>query len=92
MLVKLSDPVTDTPLVGLNFDPAVPSSNEPLTVIGFGNTAEDGTFSTALLEVGVETISFADCNNYFGTINDELMLCAGTEQGGRDSCQGDSGE
>lgn len=92
MLVKLSDPVTDITPVELNWDPTVPAeAGEPLTVIGYGDTEPDGSFSPVLLEVTVESFSFFDCNRYFGSIIDEIMLCAGTQQGGFDSCQGDSG-
>lgn len=91
MLVKLSEPVLDVDLVELNFDRNVPADGDPVTVIGFGDTEPDGTFSSILLETQVEVVPFFDCNSYFGAIVDELMICAGTETGGRDSCQGDSG-
>jgi Trypsin len=89
MLVKLSEPVLDIVPVELNFDATVPADGDPVTVIGFGDTEPDGTFSSTLLETQVEVFPFFDCNSYFGSIVDELMICAGTEMGGRDSCQGD---
>ena len=38
------------------------------------------------------TVSDAACAKYYGqTVVPEMMLCAGTIKGGKDSCQGDSG-
>jgi trypsin len=90
MLVKLSRPTDVTP-VQLNFDNNVPVVGEPVTVIGFGNTEENGEFSQVLLKTSVDIFPFEACDNYFGGIDNNTMLCAGTEEGGRDSCQGDSG-
>jgi secreted trypsin-like serine protease len=90
MLVKLSRPTEVTP-VQLNFDSNVPVVCEPVTVIGFGNTEENGVFSQELLKTTVDIFPFETCDNYFGGIDNNTMLCAGTEEGGRDSCQGDSG-
>ena len=91
MLVKLSEPVLDVVPVKLNFDPNIPADRDPAKVIGFGDTEPDGTFSNILLETQVQVFPFFDCNSYFGSIVNELMICAGTDEGGRDSCQGDSG-
>ena len=94
MLVKLSNPST-APVVQLNFDPSVPVEGQPVTVIGFGVTEENGSFSQVLLEVEVETASFTECNDYFGgDLNETIMVCAGGSDAdaGQDSCQGDSGK
>ena len=48
--------------------------------------------STTLLEVAVETVAAAACKaRYPGAIIGPGQICAGLEQGGRDSCAGDSG-
>jgi trypsin len=45
-----------------------------------------------LHEVTLPTVSDAACAKYYGqTVVPEMMLCAGTIKGGKDSCQGDSG-
>jgi hypothetical protein len=91
MLVKLSTP-SRAPLVKLNRVPDVPADNAPVTVIGFGNTEWDGIPSSVFLETSVNEIGFDQCNAYYGSINDDIMVCAGIPSGARDSCQeGDSG-
>jgi trypsin len=44
-----------------------------------------------LLRVDVSLVSAARCRTYYKNRIDDSMLCAGFEQGGRDSCDGDSG-
>ncbi|XP_068624021.1 trypsin-1-like [Battus philenor] len=62
------------------------------TVAGWGTTEEGGSVSNVLREVTVPVISNMECRNtnYKDRIT-ENMLCAGTEEGGKDACQGDSG-
>jgi hypothetical protein len=86
MLVKLSEPAI-RPLVTLNFDSVVTVTGEPLTIIGLGNTEEDGTISEELLEATVNAVSYETCNDYYQTIINDIMLCAGVPDGSRDSCQ-----
>lgn len=67
---------------------------EQAVVAGWGLTAEGTNVSDILRRVNVEIQSPASCNAqaaYGGTVNSELMLCAGFAQGGKDACQGDSG-
>lgn len=62
-------------------------------VVGWG-IGDDGEIQRLLREVTVEVVSVEDCNDadsYQGLIT-ETMICLGVpDQGGRDSCQGDSG-
>ncbi|MBF0369789.1 MAG: serine protease [Magnetococcales bacterium] len=63
------------------------------TVIGWGNTQGTGqaNYPDALQEVQVPLVTNDACNNgYNGQITDN-MLCAGYDDGGKDSCSGDSG-
>lgn len=61
-----------------------------MTVVGNGNTEEDGTQSDVLLEAEVPAVATDTCNGpYSGDVVDEVMFCAGGK--GKDSCQGDSG-
>jgi len=78
--------------INLNFDGGKPSTNEQITVIGFGTTSEGGNISSNLKKVDVPTNSYSTCRAQYGnSINNNIHLCAGYSQGGKDSCQGDSG-
>jgi trypsin len=90
MLVKLLTP-SSSPVVALNFDPAVPAIDEVVTVIGFGDTSDGGDLSDVLLMVDIDVYADQSCANLYGNFDPDTMICAGTESGGRDSCQGDSG-
>jgi len=92
MLYKLKSPVTSVTPVILNRDVDNPSGIDVLTVIGFGSTFEGGTGSFDLREVDVNFVPHVDCVRvYGGGVEEDSMLCAGVNGGGRDSCQGDSG-
>ncbi|PLX41382.1 MAG: hypothetical protein C0605_05670 [Hyphomicrobiales bacterium] len=63
-----------------------------ITVTGWGVT-ETGKTSERLKRVSVPYVSRKKCNSppsYHGNITD-LMICAGYDEGRKDSCQGDSG-
>uniref|UniRef100_A0A182S864 Vitamin K-dependent protein C n=1 Tax=Anopheles maculatus TaxID=74869 RepID=A0A182S864_9DIPT len=62
-------------------------------VTGWGATSENGAISTNLQEVTVPIMSNADCRKtgYGPTRITDNMLCAGFDEGKKDSCQGDSG-
>lgn len=62
-------------------------------VTGWGAVQEQGDTSVTLQEVTVPILSNIDCRKrgYGQTRITDNMLCAGFEEGKRDSCQGDSG-
>jgi hypothetical protein len=106
MVLKL-DKFVDFSPIHLNDDQNIPLSNQPVTVIGFGQTHEralldmynDFDFQQratgmTLQEVDVMAIDESTCNGqemYRGQIDEGSMLCAGIPEGGRDACYGDSG-
>lgn len=95
-LIQLPEPIAEVSPVALfvNEDSSLPSRGQILTVIGVGNTMQNGEQSDILQELEVPAVSNAACNDedsYNGDIIDEVMFCAGMEEGGADSCQGDSG-
>lgn len=69
-----------------------PPTNYNCSVAGWGTTANKGDPSSFLRRVNVSVIDHTRCNNaYQIEINANGMICAGTDAGGKDSCQGDSG-
>uniref|UniRef100_A0A3Q2Y848 Serine protease 33-like n=1 Tax=Hippocampus comes TaxID=109280 RepID=A0A3Q2Y848_HIPCM len=94
-LMRLSSPVEFTTFIR-PVCLAAPGSDVPAGteawVTGWG-TIDSGVplpSPQALQEVTVPVVSNSDCNDVYGIITSN-MICAGTENGGRDSCQGDSG-
>lgn len=86
MLVKLSTASSVTP-VTMNFNTAVPAVGDVLTVTGYGDTSDGGQISNVLLEVDVDAYGDDFCDRLYAVYEPDTMLCAGTEAGGRDSCQ-----
>uniref|UniRef100_A0A2S2Q5K2 Serine protease snake n=1 Tax=Sipha flava TaxID=143950 RepID=A0A2S2Q5K2_9HEMI len=82
----------------LNFDPMLNPTVQIAT--GWGRTSTDGPTSADLLKVDLTTIPADQCNSsYFGTFGQKLkfgilndsQMCAGSIDGGKDTCSGDSG-
>ena len=93
MIMRLNSPVSGVSPIALNGDPQMPSDGDVLTVMGFGDLADGGNdYPEFLQEVTVPYVPHAKCNQqYGGEIDEDVMMCAGYDQGGKDSCQGDSG-
>jgi len=58
-------------------------------VTGWGTTSSGGQVSRQLKQVQVPFVAYSSCQNSYGVINNNVMVCAGRT--GKDSCQGDSG-
>ena len=98
MLVQLASPILDAQMIELNTDASYPIDGQELTVMGLGLTDPAQVLVPdleKLLETQVNVISNEQCQEMFAEANldivDEMMLCAGVEEGGKDSCTGDSG-
>ncbi|XP_018326582.1 trypsin-1-like isoform X2 [Agrilus planipennis] len=62
------------------------------TVAGYGLLSQGGVYSDHLQAVTVPIVSMESCRKSYGTGNiTDRMLCAGLPEGGKDSCQADSG-
>lgn len=70
----------------------IPEEGAIVTVSGWGTIRQGGGVLPNILQyVSKPIVGNARCNvSYVGRVK-EGMLCAGTEEGGKDSCQGDSG-
>jgi secreted trypsin-like serine protease len=74
------------------------SPGQEVTVIGWGLTTEAGRTTPRLREVSVKVQPSPDCEANYSTVIPGSsprimanMFCAGAPEGGKDSCQGDSG-
>ena len=97
-LIKLVSPVKFKP----NIIPVcLPESNSDLvgkvgTVTGWGRRTEYGQISPILREVNLPIISNQKCMSMYRRSGQnewipKIFICAGTSNGGKDSCEGDSG-
>uniref|UniRef100_A0A2H8TWH4 Serine protease snake n=1 Tax=Melanaphis sacchari TaxID=742174 RepID=A0A2H8TWH4_9HEMI len=93
--VKFSDAVRP---ICLNSDPSLTPLKQKLT--GWGRISTAGPLSDNLLKVDLDIFSTKQCNeSYFSNNNPKLkfgilpdsMICAGSFDGEKDSCSGDSG-
>jgi secreted trypsin-like serine protease len=65
--------------------------NGTFTVAGWGLTSEGGSSSSTLRKAQVPFIDDTTCRKYYPTLVPGDEICAGYQQGGIDSCNGDSG-
>ncbi|XP_045412338.1 transmembrane protease serine 4 isoform X3 [Lemur catta] len=92
-LVKLQSPLTFSgtvrPICLPFFDEELAPAS-PLWIVGWGNTEEyGGKMSDVLMQASVQVIDSTTCNAedaYQGEVT-EKMLCAGSPEGGVDTCQ-----
>lgn len=64
---------------------------ETPSVIGWGTTFYGGQESAVLRHVELPVWSQSDCDNAYFQPIEEIFICAGYADGGKDACQGDSG-
>ena len=96
-IVRLSQPVE----LGARAVPAcLPTADmggsylddKTMTVSGWGATSQGGSQAQVLMSVDVPGVTNAKCQQAYGESSiTDAMMCAGRDEGGIDSCQGDSG-
>ncbi|MBQ1445494.1 MAG: serine protease [Renibacterium sp.] len=86
------------PVATLETNPAVYAAGTNATVLGWGTTASGSSnYQSKLRKVDVPITSDSACASAYpqgsskGTYYNDSMVCAGFAQGGKDSCQADSG-
>lgn len=71
---------------------SVPVTGTVCSLAGWGATSEgSNNASPNLMRVNLEIVDTNRCNTSYQGMIGANMFCAGTMQGGRDACQGDSG-
>ncbi|KAM3620316.1 uncharacterized protein V6R79_021453 [Siganus canaliculatus] len=60
-------------------------------ITGWGSMREGGSLTNLLQKAAVNIIDQADCQGSYGDVLTSNMMCAGSMEGGRDTCLGDSG-
>ena len=93
MLMKISPAVTSIAPVTINFDTSLPSANEPLEIIGFGETANNGPVSNVLMQASVYEVPSSKCQQMYGksSVVPSEMICVVNQNPFHQVCGGDSG-
>ncbi|XP_049910862.1 transmembrane protease serine 9 [Epinephelus moara] len=65
--------------------------NAECYITGWGSMREGGSLTNLLQKAAVNIIDQADCQQSYGNVLTPNMMCAGSMEGGRDTCLGDSG-
>ncbi|KAA2258553.1 serine protease [Solihabitans fulvus] len=84
-------PYRTVPLAHAATDAGLYAAGTVGTVLGWGRTTEGGYNSAQLLKVDVPIRSNAECTTAYPAFNAAQSFCAGVPEGGKDSCQADSG-
>jgi secreted trypsin-like serine protease len=91
-LLQLAEPATVTPLaLDGPGDTGAEKPATPVTVSGWGTTAEGGDGSDDLRFVRLRVRSASACQAIYDDVSATRTVCAGSSRAGEDSCQGDSG-
>ncbi|XP_069679941.1 trypsin-1-like [Periplaneta americana] len=70
-----------------------PPAGTSVVVSGWGTLSSDGPWPSQLQQVEINIVDFDDCTKIYEPIHviTPRMICAGVPEGGKDSCEGDSG-
>lgn len=96
MILKISPSVQTIPPVTMNFNASYPTTNESLTILGFGKTSDTSGPSQTLQVAQVYPVPTATCQTYYAgnLIIDPLKhICVWNKKSStfQGACEGDSG-
>ncbi|XP_055065994.2 trypsin isoform X2 [Misgurnus anguillicaudatus] len=93
MLIKLNRPVVYNDYIEpISLATSCSSTGAECLVSGWGNQINTGVNYPSVLQcLNLPVISREDCEGAYGSMITNNMLCAGFLEGGKDSCQNDSG-
>jgi len=74
-----------------NKKPEEPLDGANVTAIGWGTLYQYGPQPNELQKVSMPVVSYQQCSLWLSSIQNDVMICAGLAEGGKDTCQGDSG-
>ncbi|KAK7495434.1 hypothetical protein BaRGS_00013373, partial [Batillaria attramentaria] len=94
-VVKLKNPLklksNEVEKAVLNTNGNCPSTGDTCTVTGWGDTSFEGSPSDVRLKCSIRVYDRPTCQRSYRFTITNSHICAGTEQGGKDACQADSG-
>ena len=92
VLVDSANNPTGAKAIEINSDPEVPADNDPVWIVGFGASRENGKMSSYLNHAQIYKATDATCSIHYGevTYQRDRMFCSGIEGGGTDVCRGKS--
>ncbi|MCI2423508.1 serine protease [Saccharopolyspora sp. K220] len=90
-VLTLAAPVQEAPIELATADDPGYAPDTQATILGWGNTSENGQQSDNLQMATVPVTSDETCSGAYAEYNPDAMVCAGLPEGGVDTCQGDSG-
>ncbi len=91
-LLKLSSPAVINNFVKTaNVTYSFPGDFTPAVITGWGTLSYEGISPAVVREANIEILSNYWCRYYGPAYNYTSMLCGGTQDYSKDSCQGDSG-
>lgn len=91
MLVKFSPPVTSLPTVKLNFNTNFPYANQPMTIMGFGQTTDSYGYVHQLRSALVYEVPYSTCVAIYPNIIEGQHICVENTAPLHITCAGDSG-
>ncbi|MFJ8044148.1 S1 family peptidase [Kitasatospora sp. NPDC096147] len=90
-VLHLAAPLTGYRTVPLARRGSAPAPGAGATVAGWGDTDPGDQGTRYLMKATVPVVAPKTCATWYPSFREGLMTCAGYEQGGADTCKGDSG-